>query len=131
MTTITAGATVEVAGHSVGEGRRVGEILEVLGGSSHPHYRVRWADGHVTTLFPGSDVHVHPAPVGSEAELRACHGFTVDTDRGHLGSVLHVRKGRTGELELHVATREGTLRIPRSRIRHFDPHEKRIAVVLD
>ena len=132
MTKSTAapGATVEVTGHAVGESRRSGEILEVLGSGTHPHYRVRWEDGHVSTLFPGSDVRIaHAGPTLPERELRTCHGYTVDTDRGHLGSVVHVRKGREGRLELHVATGEGVVRIPLDRIRHFDPHEKRIAVI--
>ena len=126
--TVEPGATVEVSGHTVGDAPRIGEIVEVLGEKAHPHYRVRWADGHETMLYPGSDVRVRPAPAGSERELRGCHGYTVDTDRGHLGSVLHVRKARSGELELHVATPDGVVRVPRSRIRHFDAHEKRIAV---
>jgi len=128
----SSGSRVEVVGHAVGETHRTGEILEVLGDPSHPHYRVRWEDGHVSTLFPSSDVRVLPPSAGwSERELRTCHGFTVDTDRGHLGSVLHVRTARGGGLELHVSTPEGVIRVPQRSIRHFDPHEKRIAVVLD
>ncbi len=123
------GATVEVVSHAVGESARTGEIVEVLGDPAHPHYRVRWDDGHESTLFPGSDVHI-TAPRLSEQELRSCHGFAVDTDRGHLGSVLHVRKAR-GELELHVMTGNDVVKVPQRCIRHFDPHAKRIAVVLD
>jgi len=75
---------------------------------------------------------MHPSPrplLGHE--LLHCHGFTVDTADGHLGSVLHVRIARPGEAELHVATPEGIVRIPQHAIRHFDAHEKRIAVVLE
>ena len=122
---VAPGATVEVTGHAVGEGHRTGEILEVLGDRAHPHYRVRWEDGRETTLFPGSDVRVR----FSESALRNCHGFTVDSADGHLGSVVHVRKARDGRLELHVAASEGIVRIPVDRIRHFDPNEKRIAVI--
>jgi hypothetical protein len=68
--------------------------------------------------------------VSYEDDLRHCHGFTVDTDAGHLGSVLHVREPRPGVLELHVATPGGVVRVPREAIRHFDAHEKRIAVIL-
>jgi len=63
-------------------------------------------------------------------ELRRCHGFTVDTHAGHLGSVLHVREPRPGELELHVATAEGVVIVPATAVRHFDSHEQRLAVVL-
>jgi hypothetical protein len=59
---VAPGATVEVTGHAVGEGRRTGEILEVQGTTEHPHFRVRWEDGHESTLFPGSDVHIVPRP---------------------------------------------------------------------
>lgn len=71
------------------------------------------------------------ASLPHEEELRHCHGYTVDTSAGHLGSVLHVREPVPGHLELHVATPEGIVRIPFRAIRHFDAHEKRIAVVLD
>ncbi len=63
-------------------------------------------------------------------DLRRCHGFTVDTDTGHLGSVLHVYEPRPGQLELHVSTPDGIVVIPVSAVRHFDAHEQRIAVVL-
>jgi Domain of unknown function (DUF1918) len=36
------GDLVVVEGHRIGESRRVGEILEVLGGPGHEHYSVRW-----------------------------------------------------------------------------------------
>ncbi len=65
-----------------------------------------------------------------EDDLRHCHGFTVDTDAGHLGSVLHVREPVPGFLVLHVATPTGVVLVPHEAIRHFDAHEKRIAVVL-
>ena len=49
------GDMVVVEGHRVGEGRRVGEILEVLGEPGHEHYRVRWEDGHESVFYPSSD----------------------------------------------------------------------------
>jgi len=54
------GWVVEVAGHRVGDTARAGEILEILGSESHPHYRVRWEDGHESVYFPGSDVALRP-----------------------------------------------------------------------
>jgi hypothetical protein len=50
-----AGDVVVVEGHRVGEGRRIGEILEVLGEPGHEHYRVRWDDDHESVFYPSSD----------------------------------------------------------------------------
>lgn len=50
-----AGDLIVVAGHRVGEGDRVGEILEVLGELPHESYRVRWDDDHESVFRPGSD----------------------------------------------------------------------------
>ncbi len=49
------GDVVVVEGHRVGEGRRIGEILEVLGEPGHEHYRVRWDDEHESVFYPSSD----------------------------------------------------------------------------
>jgi hypothetical protein len=50
------GNVVVIEGHHVGEGRRTGEILEVLGEPGHEHYRVRWEDGRETVFYPAGDV---------------------------------------------------------------------------
>lgn len=55
------GDLVVVEGHKVGEARRVGEILEVLGEPGHEHYRVRWGDGRETVYYPSSDATIKPA----------------------------------------------------------------------
>jgi len=55
------GDTVEVVGHHVGEARRLGTIVEILGEPARPHYRIAWEDGHETVLYPGADVRVKPA----------------------------------------------------------------------
>lgn len=47
------GDLVEVTGRRVGERRRVGEIIEVLGNRDHRRFLVRWDDGHTTTFYPG------------------------------------------------------------------------------
>jgi Domain of unknown function (DUF1918) len=47
-----------VHGHRMGEPARDGEILEVLGENGAPPFLVRWEDGHVAELFPGSDASV-------------------------------------------------------------------------
>lgn len=53
------GDIVEVTGHKVGEGRRSGEILELLGEPSHPHFRVRWADETESIFYPSNDATIH------------------------------------------------------------------------
>jgi hypothetical protein len=49
------GDLVIVHGHRLGEPSRMGEILDVLGGPEHEHYRVQWEDGHESIFTPGSD----------------------------------------------------------------------------
>jgi Domain of unknown function (DUF1918) len=68
-----AGDMVVIEGHKVGEGRRIGEILEVLGDPGHEHYRVRWDDGHESVYYPSSDAIVQHAEhaKGDPAERRA------------------------------------------------------------
>lgn len=48
------GDTVVLESERVGEGDRAGVVLEVLDMSDAVHYRVRWEDGHVTTIFPNA-----------------------------------------------------------------------------
>lgn len=55
------GDVVVIEGHKVGEGRRSGEILEVLGEPGREHYRVRWADDRETIFYPSNDAVIHPA----------------------------------------------------------------------
>jgi Domain of unknown function (DUF1918) len=47
-----------VQGHTVGQSRREGEILEVRGEDGAPPYVVRWEDGHEGVTYPGSDAFV-------------------------------------------------------------------------
>ena len=49
------GDLVVVEGHRVGQGRRIGEILEVLGESGHEHYVVRWENDRESVFYPSSD----------------------------------------------------------------------------
>lgn len=61
MTHVTTAAAavgdlVEVVGHRVGDAARYGEILEVLGEPTHPHFRVLWEDGRESLLYAGSDI---------------------------------------------------------------------------
>lgn len=60
------GDVVEIQGHRVGETARSGEILEVIGGPGHLHFRVRWEDGRESLFFPSNDAIVRPSrtPMG-------------------------------------------------------------------
>lgn len=49
------GDLIRITGHVVGDAPRSAEILEVLGGPGHEHFRVRWEDGHESIYFPGDD----------------------------------------------------------------------------
>ena len=53
------GDRLVIRGHRVGEPRRDGEIIEVLGEDGAPPYVVRWLDdGRVTRISPSSDAYV-------------------------------------------------------------------------
>ena len=49
------GDRIIVEGSKVGQGRRDGEIVEVIDAPGPRHYRVRWSDGHESIFFPSSD----------------------------------------------------------------------------
>jgi hypothetical protein len=55
------GDLVVIEGHRVGQGRRIGEILEVLGEPGHEHYRVRWEAGNETVFYPSNDATIQRA----------------------------------------------------------------------
>ena len=52
---VEVGDVVVIEEHRVGEARRLGEILEVLGESARQHYRVRWDDGRESIFYPSND----------------------------------------------------------------------------
>jgi Domain of unknown function (DUF1918) len=58
------GDLVVVEGHHVGESRRIGEVVEVLGSPGHEHYRVRWDDDRETVFYPSSDATIRKHGVG-------------------------------------------------------------------
>ena len=49
------GDLVVIEGRRVGQGRRIGEILEVLGEAGREHYRVRWETDRESVFYPSSD----------------------------------------------------------------------------
>lgn len=57
------GDVLIVEGRRVGDIPREGEILEVLGESAHPHFSVRWDDGHESILYPAENVTLRHPPV--------------------------------------------------------------------
>lgn len=61
------GDEVVVEGHRVGEARRTGAILEVLGEPGRERWRVRWQDGHESVFTPGNDAAVAPQAKGAKA----------------------------------------------------------------
>jgi hypothetical protein len=52
------GDRLVVKGRHQGDPQRDGEIQKVLGEHGAPPYLVRWADGHESEVFPGSDVFI-------------------------------------------------------------------------
>jgi hypothetical protein len=58
----SVGDRLVVHSHHLGEPQRDGEILEVMGSNGEPPYLVRWDDGHVSRLYPSSDVVVEHFP---------------------------------------------------------------------
>lgn len=60
QTAVQRGDTVLVSGRHVGEPARTGEIVDVIGDPGHPHFTVRWRDGHESILYPGETTSVRP-----------------------------------------------------------------------
>jgi hypothetical protein len=60
------GDHIEVLSPSGAPARR-GEIVEVLGGPHHEHYRVRWEDGRESIHYPSDGTKLVPArhPAGT------------------------------------------------------------------
>jgi len=50
--TATVGDRIHVDSEKVGRPAREGEILEVIPSPTHERYRVRWSDGHESTITP-------------------------------------------------------------------------------
>jgi hypothetical protein len=56
----TVGDRLLVHGNAVGQPDRIGEIIEVRGGTGSPPYVVRFDDGHTGLVFPGPDAVIEP-----------------------------------------------------------------------
>ena len=55
---IGRGDAISVSSRHVGDTGRTGEVVDVLGDDGHPHYVVRWADGHESVLYPSETITV-------------------------------------------------------------------------
>ena len=77
------GDVVVVSGRRVGESPRIGEVIEVLGQPDHPHYAVRWDDGHQSILYPGKATSIERQSVGAAAtpDVAATTKLLVETLR--------------------------------------------------
>ena len=64
---VEQGDVVVVSGRRVGEPTRIGEVVEVLGQPDHPHYAVRWDDGHQSILYPGKATSIERQSAGARA----------------------------------------------------------------
>ncbi len=83
---VEQGDIVMVSGRRVGEPARMGEILEVLGRPDHPHYAVRWSDGHQSILYPGETTSIKrksssPAHATPEPDVTATTKLLVEALR--------------------------------------------------
>ena len=75
--TAAAGDWLEVHGPGGGVPRR-GQILEVIGGSQHERYRVRWTDDRESIFYPSEGTRFI-APAGRDHHRRARR--TTDANR--------------------------------------------------
>jgi Ala-tRNA(Pro) deacylase len=76
--TVHRHATIVVAGSRTGDPGRKGEILEVLGTAGHPHYLVRWEDGHETLFFPAGNARILHPMAEALAKTLAEQGVPID-----------------------------------------------------
>ncbi len=49
---VKQGDRIAVESEHVGDNRREGSVLEVIGSGDGVHYRVKWNDGHESVVFP-------------------------------------------------------------------------------
>lgn len=50
-----------------GQPSRRGEIVELLGGEGHEHYRVRWDEQHESIVYPADGVVIIPRARGPQS----------------------------------------------------------------
>ena len=85
------GDHVVLEGARVGHGRRRGEVLEVMRGTSGDRYRVRWEqDDHETVLAPGPDLRVEAAGEPKPERLSMRLDLSVTEDADHTDALARV-----------------------------------------
>lgn len=57
---IEPGDIVETTGRHVGDARRAGEIVAVLGEDAHVRFLVRWENGRESILYPREGTTIRP-----------------------------------------------------------------------
>lgn len=68
------GDRLVVRGHHLGATERDAEILDVLGEDGAPPYMVRWSDdGHVSRVYPSSDIYVEYFEHKPQRRRKAAH----------------------------------------------------------
>jgi len=68
------GDRLVVRGHHLHEPERDAEILDVLGEDGAPPYMVCWSDdGHVSRVYPSSDIYVDHVEHKPQGRRKAAH----------------------------------------------------------
>jgi hypothetical protein len=86
-----AGDHVIVEGAKVGQGRRQGEVVEVMHGAQGDRLRVRWDDEHETVLSPGSDMRIEPGTRSGPDRMTMRIEVVVTEDADHCEAMAHAQ----------------------------------------
>jgi hypothetical protein len=126
--TAKVGDLLVLSGHKAGEHERRAEIVRVLGVGGAAPDRVRWPDGHESTISPASDTGMEPPALterssqrGGERRLEpSCRG-----DGGHrrVGSVDKIH-GRTRVAPKRDRAPPGDAALARGLLPGPGPHER-------
>lgn len=69
---VKIGDRIVIESERVGLAPREGEILELIASSAGPRYRVRWDDGHESTIRPAAgSARIVAVPAAHESHRRA------------------------------------------------------------
>jgi Ala-tRNA(Pro) deacylase len=104
------GDVVEIAGHSVGDRGRSGEVVAVLGDPGAERLRVRWDDGHESIFSPGSDATIRPPHDGGARGAATTFDLVPELERRRIEfELIHHERTQTAADEaavLHVPPEE-------------------------